>query len=210
MKQIKTLGAVFCAVAALCGCWQQEDPNKIYTIVLDDGKILRTLKIPGAYLPDKHNKNNSIGVWVQFSYPSMKPTLSRTPSENSIELLITLIFDVDKPSMSEFNLTRLKEYCKHPIAKKRTYHLGKIGIYDVYDVYEGWHSNRRYLTKTYFRRDKNGSLIRIHEVPGLRTSSEKRYANSLELNYGYSQKLMPIETEIDDAVSKLVDSWLLK
>ncbi len=196
--------AAFFALTALCGCWPLKDTDKIYTIVLDNGKMQRTLKIPGAYLPEKE-KDNSIGVWVQFSYPSMKPVVSRTPSEDSIELLIKLALDKDKPGMSESSLSNFKDSLKDPNAKSRTRHLGKLGIYDVYEL---WHFNGGYLTTTYFRNDENGYLIKIEAVPGLRTSSQRRYAESIELSYGYSPSLMPKETEIDAAITKLVDSWL--
>lgn len=206
MNLIKKMSAGFLALTALCGCLPQEDPNKIYTIVLDNGKVQRTLKIPGAYLPEKE-KNNSSGVWVQFSYPSMRPVVSRTPTDDSIELRITPTFDAAKPSVSESTLIDFKDYVKNPITKSRTRHLGQIGIYDAY---EEWHSNPGYFTKTYFRRDQSGHLISIDAIPGLRTTSQKRYADSLELSYGYSPSLMPNEVAIDDAITKLVDSWLQK
>ena len=200
------MSTVLCALTALCGCLTQEDQNKIYTIVLDNGKIQRTLNIPGAYLPEKE-KNNSTGVWVQFSYPDLKPVVSSTPTDDSIALYIKLAFDEAKPSMSESTLNDFKENVKNPLTKSFTRHLGEIGMYDVY---EEWHSNTRTLTRTLYRKDKNGYLISISEVPGLRTSSQRRYADSLELRYSYSQTLMPVEENIDMAITKLVGIWIQK
>jgi len=196
--------AAFFALTALCSCWPLKDTNKIYTIVLDNGKMQRTLKIPGAYLPEK-DKDNSIGVWVQFSYPSMKPVVSRTPSEDSIELFIKMDPDKDKSSISEFRLSRLQQSMKTFGGKSSVSHIGKIGIYDVYtDEYK----NPDYITKTYFRTDANGNLICIEEVPGLRTSSKKRYSNNIELRYSFSPTLLLTEVAVDSAVTKLVDRWL--
>lgn len=150
MNFIKSISAALCAAITLCGCWPQEDPNRIYTLVIKKGKIQRTLKIPGAYLPQKL-EDNSAGFWVQFSYPALQPVASRTPADDSIELFIKLAFDVDKPSMSQSILNDFKEYVVDPVTKLSIRHLGQIGIYDVYEErYPNTHS----VTRTYFRKDK--------------------------------------------------------
>ncbi len=206
MNFIKSISAALCAAITLCGCWPQEDPNQIYTLVLDNGKIQRTLKIPGAYLPQKL-EDNSAGFWVQFSYPALQPVASRTPADDSIELFIKLAFDVDKPSMSEFNLMFFQKKIKKYGVKSTTQYLGKIGNYEVY---EDWYSNSSSIKRTYFRKDKKGQLISIEECPGLRTSNLRRYADGLELRFNYSPTLMANEAEVDAAVTKLVESWLQK
>lgn len=206
MKLIKTMSTVLCTLTALCGCLPQENPDRIYTIVLENGETQRTLKIPGAYLPEKE-KNNSSGVWVQFSYPSMKPVVSRTPTDDSIELRITPTFDDAKPSMSEFIFNQFQNRIKKYGRESSVRYVGKI---ENYEAYEEINTRHGYISRTYFRRDQSGNLISIDATPGLRTTSQKRYADSLELNYGYSPSLMTNEAEIDAAITKLVESWLEK
>ncbi len=134
MTRIKKISVVLCAFAALCGCWPQENPDRIYTIVLDNGKIQRILKIPGGYIEVKDEKlRPKEGVGVGFLFSNLKPYILNTPNEDGVWVFIELISDPNRMSMSDSFLNTIKARMKMPPDKNSARDLGKSGVYDVYE-----------------------------------------------------------------------------
>lgn len=208
MNLLKKLSVALVALAALCGCGEKEDPSKIYTIVLNNGKIQRTLKIPGAYIQTKNESQRvESGLWVGFTYPSMQPFGPAAPTEDSVALYIKLAVDASRPSWSELTLDGIKRKMNNPPSKNPARYVGKSG---VYDVYEEEHTKTHSVSKTYFTHDRDGNLLSFVDDNGYRIEVNRRYAGVLELHYLFSRPHQSQQLEIDSAVTKIVDAWLQK
>lgn len=208
MNLIKKMSAACFALTALCGCLTQEAPNKIYTIVLDNGKMQRTLKIPAGYLEVKDEKLRAKeGVRVGFIYPSLEPFINQTPTENSISLYIKLISDRSRPSLSDISLDLLKKNLVNSSENNRVRYLGKKG---VYEVFEDKNIKDNYTATSYFTQDKNSNLLEFRYVPELRSIASRRFAGEYSISYIFSPTLQSKQLEVDKAVTGLIESWLQK
>lgn len=207
MNRLKKLSAALITLTALLGCGEREDPNKIQTIVLDNGKIQRTLRVPSGYIQTKGvGERTNYSIWVHFVYPSMSP-FRGTPKEDSVSVLIRLNQGPSTPSFSELRLDSLKQAVNKASDRRRTKYLGKSGAYDVY-LEESLNTSG--TVKTYFIDDQLGNLISFVAPESLRITAERRYAEVLELRYVFAQSLQPQQLEIDAAVTKFIDSLLQK
>jgi hypothetical protein len=200
------LGAVLFALTTLLGCTKEEDPNKVYDIVLNNGKTKLTLKIPYAYvdwgsrLPEGEDRL----VRVNFSYPSMRPTQSRV-AEDSVSLIIIL---EPNPNLTRSNiaLNSILRDMKTPTRLPPRY-VGKEGVFDIYTT-QDFQTNA--VKKEYFTHDQLGNLLNFREQPGLRSHGNRPYANALDLRYGFDPSLQGNQLEVDRAVTALIDQWLQK
>lgn len=198
------LGAVLFALASLLGCTKEEDPNKVYDIVLNNGKTKLTLKIPYAYIEWGSRRDEAGFVWVNFSYPSMRPTQSSV-AEDSVSLLIVL-----EPNP---NLTRSHIFLKSILDDIKTptrlppRYIGKASVFDVYETKD---FQTHTITKEYFTHDRLGNLLNFREHPGLRSNGNRPYANMLDLRYIFDPSLQEKQMEVDLAVTTLIDQWLQK
>lgn len=207
MNLMQKMSAAFFVLTALCGCWTLEDPNKIYTIVLDSGKSQRTLKIPAAYIDEKNEKLRAKnGVRVGFLFPGLTPYVNETPTQDSISVYIRLIADPSKPSRSELSLADLQRVTN---INSGTNTIRHIGIVDGFDTYEDIEPNTKSIRKTYFINDKNGNLI-CFEDGVFRVTATRRYFSMFEITYIFSPSLRSNQMEIDSAVTKLINKWLQK
>jgi hypothetical protein len=194
-------------ITALCGCWPQEDPKKIYTIVLDNGKMQRTLKIPAAYIEEKNEKLRAQnGVRVGFLFPRLTPFVNETPTQDSVSVYIRLISDPSKPSRSEISLADLQRLTKKDAGKNTLRHVGKI---DGFDTYEDIEPNTKNIRKTYFINDKSGNLI-CFEDSVFRVIATRRYSSEFEITFIFSPNQRSNQLEISSAITKLIERWLQK
>jgi len=208
MTRIKTVSVVLCAFAALCGCWPQENPDRIYTIVLDSGNSQRALKIPIGFIEEKSEKFRAIdGIALGFIYPSMNPYVIKAPTKDSVSVYIRLISDPTKMSMSELSLATIKKKLMNSTNSNSVRFIGKSSVYDIYeDIDTQTHS----ITTTYFTRDKNGILIEFRYSQGHLSLARRRFAEVFEVSYGYSPTLQSKQLKIDAAVTGLIETWLQK
>lgn len=185
------------------------DLNKIHTIVLDNGKIQRTLKIPGGYIQTSGTGGRTeSGIWIYFVYPSMQPFYwAATPTENSIALSIELVPDPSRPSRSEITLDGIKRKMSNPPERNPARYLGKSGIYEVYEEAD---INTHNISRTYFTHDQDGNLISFKDTNFRVIRVDRRYAGVLQLSYNISRSYQPQQLEIDFAVTRFVDSLLQK
>lgn len=209
MSRFKKMAALLAAIAALLGCGEKGDSNNIQTIVLDNGKIKRTLKIPAGYIQTKGKGGRTEdAIWIRFIYPSMQPFYwAATPTEDSVALLISLVGDPSEPSRSELILNGIKRTMNNSPDRAPARYLGQSGIYEVYEEED---INTHNVSKTYFTHDQNGNLISFRDPNFRRITGERRYAEVLDLSYVFSRSLQPKQLEIDAAVTKFVDSLLQK
>lgn len=199
------LGAVLFALATLFGCTKEEDPNKVYDIVLNNGKTKLTLKIPYAYVNWDSRRTEHDSVRVTFSYPSMRPVPSHRPSKDSITLIIVL---EPNPNLttSHIVLESILRAMKTP-ARLPPRYVGKEGVFDIYETQD---SQTHTVTKEYFTHDRLGNILNFREHPGLRSRGNRPYANTLDLRYGFDPILQDKRLEVDLAVTTLIDQWLQK
>lgn len=207
MNLIKKMSAAFLALTALCGCFPQEDPNKIYSIVLDSGTLQRTLKIPTAYIEEKNEKLRiKDGIRVGFLYPLMTPFVNKIPSEESVSVYIKLMSDPKKPSRSELSLADFQRVTKKNSDANTVRQVGKI---DGFETYEEIEPNTNKIRKTYFIKDNNGNLI-CFEDGVFRVMATKKNFSVFEITFMFSPTLRSNQLEIDSAITKLIESWLQK
>jgi hypothetical protein len=199
------LGAVLFALTTLLGCTKEEDPNKVYDIVLNNGKTKLTLKIPYAYVQWDAQRGESKSVWVNFSYPSMLPTKSLIPSKDSVSLLIVLEQDPNL-TRSHIVFNSILRDMKTPTRLPPRY-VGKEGVFDVYETPD---RHTQTVPKEYFTYDGFGNLLNFRAQPGLRSNGNRNYENTLDLRYIFDPSLQDKQLEVDRAVTALIDQWLQK
>lgn len=207
MNLLKKLNFGLCTFIGDCSSAEKDEPEKIYTIVLDNGSIQQTLKIPAAYVDTKHERmQNENGLWVRFTYPSTNPVSNNKAKDEIIELYIKLATNIETPSMSEQTFGFIKKLMKKTSKNNRPRYIGKIG---VYDIYEEENPEDEFTITTYFTHDKKGIFLSFRD-DGYQVNALRRTAGVLELSYFFSLSLRFQQLQVDAEVVKLVDSWLQK
>jgi hypothetical protein len=192
---------------AHCHSADREDPEKMLTIVLNNGKIRQTLKIPVAYVDTKAERMKiENGIWVKFAYPSMQPVSHYKSAEEIIEVYIKLAANSDRLSMSEHTYGSIKRSLKKKQDKNPARYMGRIG---VYDIYEEENTEENYIITTYFTRDKEGTFLSFRD-DGYQINALRRCAGVLELSYFFMLSMRTQQLRIDAAIAKLVEGWVQK
>lgn len=190
-----------------CSGTEKDDPEKIYTIVLNNGTIQQTLKIPADYVNTKNERIHiENGLWVRFSYPSTNPVINNKAKNENVELYIKLAADTETLSMSEHTFDSIKNLMNKKVKKNPPRYIGRIG---VYDIYEEENPEDEFTITTYFTRDKEGTFLSFRD-DGYQINALRRTAGVLELSYFFSLSLRPRQLQVDAEVVKLVGSWLQK
>ena len=207
MNLLKKLNCGQFNFIAHCSSADRDDPEKIYTIILNNGTAKHTLKIPAAYVDTKNERMKiENGLWVRFTHPSTNPVSSNKTKEEIIELYIKLAANIDTHSMSENTFSSIKKLLKKKPKKNPPRYVGRIG---VYDIYEEENPEDEFTITTYFTRDKEGIFLSFRD-DGYQVNALRRAAGVLELSYFFSLSLRPQQLQVDAEVVKLVEGWLQK
>ena len=126
--------------------------------------------------------------------------------EEIVEIYIKLAANTETLSMSESTFNSIKNLMKMKPPKNAPFHIGKIG---VYDIYEEDNPEDEFTITTYFTRDKDGIFLSFRD-DGYRVNALRRTAGVLELSYFFAVSLRPQQLQVDADLVKLIDSWLQK
>lgn len=189
------------------GSAEKDEPEKIYTIVLDNGTIQQTLKIPVAFLDTKKERIQiENGLWVRFVYPSADPVSANKSKDEIIEIYIKLAPNIETPSMSEQTFGFIKKLMEIKPKNKRPLFIGNIGVFDVYEEDD---PEDEFTITTYFTHDEKGILVSFRD-DGYQVNALRRTAGVLELSYFFSVSLRFQQLQVDAEVVKLISGWLQK
>lgn len=200
---------------AHCSSADKDEPEKIYTIVLNNGTIQQTLKIPAAYVDTKNERVKSEnGLWVKFAYPSTNPVSSKHNNEfkhiqrkeEIVDVYIKVAANTDTLSMSEQTYESILRLLKKRPKKNQPLYIGKIGVYEIYEEDNPEHE---FTITTYFTRDKESTFLSFRD-DGYQVNALRRISGVLELSYFFPISLRPEQLQVDAEVVKLVDGWLQK
>lgn len=139
-------------------------------------------------------------VWVNFSFPDLKPVRAPHEVANGVSVLILNIST--RQTRAEYLFDSQKLGGRRGDVQRAHKQEVKIERRTVDSA------NHTFAVDYIFRRTPQNYLVCYELIDGLRPSVSRRYSQSVELQYVIPLNLLSKRQQVDDAVVALVDSFL--